>query len=111
MIQKRKVNTVDVVLAEAGGVLLGQAGRHPGELRPLLLLEWVLRVLLVLVLRRWTGQMSLQLLFLLLPLLLLQQTHFSYCFKYCHEGALWQIILVRLLPPGGGALKQNTSVN
>ncbi len=80
MIKRRKVNTGDGVFAEAGGVLLGQAGRHTGELRDLLLLlEWVLlslRVLLVLVLRRWTGQMPLQLLFLL-PLLLLNQTHFG----------------------------------
>lgn len=68
--------TRDGVFAEIGGVLLGQAGRHTGELGDLLLLllERVLlglRVLLVLVLRWWTGQMSLQLLFLLLPLLLL----------------------------------------
>lgn len=62
-------------------MLLGQAGRHAAELRHLLLLEWVLlglRVLLVLVLRRRTGQMPLQLLFLLLPLLLLRQTSERY---------------------------------
>lgn len=71
-------NTREKMLCKARGVLLGQAGCCTCELgHLLLLLEWVLLgllVLLVLVLGWWTGQVPLQLLFLLLPLFLLQAT-------------------------------------